>query len=245
VALVVNHHDRKAKSADWLLNVSGSHGLAGSADSVLLLTRERGRADGRLRGTGRDISDIERALTFEDGRWSLLPGPGESYTASDTRARILRLLDARPDLTPRSRTASRGCRTRTRSGRVAQALQGGGDPPNPRNELDAQAAHQKAVIERDALARLLLEADRQLVEEVRAHAATAMSDIAERDETATVQAQGALADLRSALLGRARARHAAGWIGAVVDAGQAPTVGAPVTLTIETALEPVERFIGS
>ena len=38
-SLVALHHDRKAASEDFVDSVSGTHGLAGAADTVILLSR--------------------------------------------------------------------------------------------------------------------------------------------------------------------------------------------------------------
>jgi len=75
VAVLVNHHDKKAKEKDWLSNVSGTRGVTGAADAVMLLSKERGRADGVLSITGRDVEEARHALTFDTGQWQLLDGP--------------------------------------------------------------------------------------------------------------------------------------------------------------------------
>lgn len=82
-AIVVVHHDRKADSGDWVETVSGSNGLTGSADAVVLLRRDRGAAEGLLQITGRDVPDGEFALTFEDGFWDLA---GDDLTTAGERA---------------------------------------------------------------------------------------------------------------------------------------------------------------
>jgi hypothetical protein len=72
VSLVVAHHDRKAGSDDFVDSVSGTHGLAGSADSILVLVRNRNETNGVLRVTGRDVTEAEYALRVVDGfRWQL------------------------------------------------------------------------------------------------------------------------------------------------------------------------------
>jgi hypothetical protein len=88
VTLLVNHHDRKAGAADFIDSVSGTHGLAGAADTIILLTRERLEATGLLKVTGRDVPEDEYALTFTDGSlWSL---DGGDLEEAARRARDLR-----------------------------------------------------------------------------------------------------------------------------------------------------------
>jgi predicted ATP-dependent serine protease len=70
--VLVNHHDRKAESADFVDSVSGTHGLAGAADTVMTLSRARHDKDGLVMVTGRDVAEGEYAVTFTDGgRWML------------------------------------------------------------------------------------------------------------------------------------------------------------------------------
>ena len=57
VCLLALHHDRKVSSVDFVQAVSGTFGLTGAADSILLLTRDRGSDAGLLQLTGRDLSD--------------------------------------------------------------------------------------------------------------------------------------------------------------------------------------------
>lgn len=57
VCLLALHHDRKVGASDFVQAVSGTFGITGAADSILLLTRDRGHADGLLQLTGRDIAD--------------------------------------------------------------------------------------------------------------------------------------------------------------------------------------------
>ena len=69
VAVVVVHHQRKAAADDALDTVSGSTGLTGSADAVLILERERHTNEGTLRITGRDVAERELAMKFDGGVW--------------------------------------------------------------------------------------------------------------------------------------------------------------------------------
>jgi hypothetical protein len=100
VCVLVNHHDRKAKAEDWLTTVSGTRGVTGAADAVMLLTKPRGTADGLLSITGRDVEEDRHALKFDKGQWAMLDGPVQAYTTPETRARILAVLTKTPDLRP-------------------------------------------------------------------------------------------------------------------------------------------------
>lgn len=93
-SLVVNHHDRKADADDFVDRVSGTHGLAGSADSTLVLTRRRNDKAGLLQVTGRDVLEGEYALTFAGGRWGL---DGKDLAEAAQRARTARLIDTLGD----------------------------------------------------------------------------------------------------------------------------------------------------
>jgi AAA domain len=103
VAVVLVHHVRKAAADDFLDAVSGTNGLAGAADSVLVLQRARGRADGLLRLTGRDVEEQEHALRWTPalGLWGLLPGPAVDHTVGETRAALLQYLRARGSARPK------------------------------------------------------------------------------------------------------------------------------------------------
>jgi hypothetical protein len=85
-ALLMNHHDRKAVTADFVESVSGTNGIAGGADTVLVLTRGRNEPGGLLQVTGRDVSEGEYALTFAAGTWTLDGGSLETAAkAAQTR----------------------------------------------------------------------------------------------------------------------------------------------------------------
>ena len=72
MTLLVNHHDRKANADDFVDAVSGTHGLAGAADTIIVLARDRQEAAGLVKVTGRDVAEGEYAVTFKDGAvWEL------------------------------------------------------------------------------------------------------------------------------------------------------------------------------
>ncbi len=82
-ALLVNHHDRKASSDDFVDAVSGTHGLAGAADTVIVLSRARHESDGLLKVTGRDVAEGEYVVELQRGSsWQLRGNLDEAATAA-------------------------------------------------------------------------------------------------------------------------------------------------------------------
>lgn len=71
LAVVVLHHDRKATADDFVDSVSGTHGLAGAADTIIVLARQRQADEAVLKVTGRDVPEAEYALTLTGGEWVL------------------------------------------------------------------------------------------------------------------------------------------------------------------------------
>lgn len=98
VALVVIHHTRKATADDPLDMVSGTAGLAGAADTTLVLRKEIGRSDANLYIRGRDVPEADHALTFgpESCSWCLL-GDAAIYRRSQERQAIIALLADSPE----------------------------------------------------------------------------------------------------------------------------------------------------
>jgi hypothetical protein len=127
VAVVLVHHVRKMASEDFLAEVSGTNGLAGAADAVLVLKRGRGQADGVLHVTGRDIDESEHAAAFEPetGLWKLLDGPAITHTLEPTRRAILAYLDANPDAAPKQITEALGLAYATVKQTVRRMLEDG------------------------------------------------------------------------------------------------------------------------
>jgi DNA-binding Lrp family transcriptional regulator len=129
VAILVVHHTRKADAEDFLDVISGTQGLAGAADCIVVLKRSRGTADGVLHVTGRDVEEAEYALTFspELGAWQMLDGPAADYSLGDTRQRILRYVREHAAATPKQvadalginyETAKKTCRRMSDDGQL-------------------------------------------------------------------------------------------------------------------------------
>jgi len=94
VGVVIVHHVRKmAADADPLDAVSGSTGLTGAMDTILVLNR--GAEGVTLYGRGRDVEEIESAVQFDKStcRWSML-GDADEVRRSDERRAIIDALRA-------------------------------------------------------------------------------------------------------------------------------------------------------
>ena len=91
LAIVLVHHDRKAEADDPFDTVSGSLGLTGAADTILILKRQTGGVT--LYARGRDIEERETALHFEKTtcRWSIL-GEASVVHRSAERSQVIAAL---------------------------------------------------------------------------------------------------------------------------------------------------------
>jgi RecA-family ATPase len=94
LAIVLVTHTRKMAAEDPLEAVSGTNGVTGAADAVLVLNRD---AKGTmLYGRGRDIEEIETAMRFDSGRWGIL-GNADEVRKSDERRKIVAALKESDD----------------------------------------------------------------------------------------------------------------------------------------------------
>ncbi len=86
VSLVVVHHTRKAVSEDFVDSSSGTNGLTGAADTVIVLQRRRLDESAVLSVTGRDVDEAEYGLDKAlGGSWQLVGGSLEAAAqAADT-----------------------------------------------------------------------------------------------------------------------------------------------------------------
>jgi hypothetical protein len=101
------HHDRKAAAEDFVESVSGTNGLAGAADTIIVISRPRTESQGLLKVTGRDVVEAEYAVTTKDGNWLLMGGSLEDAASvaatiratanlGDRSAEILRYVNKNP-----------------------------------------------------------------------------------------------------------------------------------------------------
>ena len=92
IAIIIVHHTRKTAADDYLESISGTNGLTGGSDAVMVL--EKGSEGGFvLKGRGRDVEEFETAVRFDkaDCKWHVI-GDAAEARVSDTRAAILAVL---------------------------------------------------------------------------------------------------------------------------------------------------------
>lgn len=106
-AIIVVHHTKKTPTADFVEAVSGTNGLSGSADTVMVIRRPRASSNGVLSVTSRDAREGEYQVRFEEGRWSLdgatlaeaeaaLDNARATDRLADTQAGVLAIVQGRP-----------------------------------------------------------------------------------------------------------------------------------------------------
>lgn len=110
-ALLAVHHTRKMNAEDFVSTISGTNGITGAADFVLVLNRKRQSDEGTLSVTGRDIYEAEYAMCVNNGIWRI-DGPDLSTAADralikheqdqlgDRALEVLRVVNGRVHTTP-------------------------------------------------------------------------------------------------------------------------------------------------
>ena len=116
-ALLAVHHTRKMGAEDWLDTVSGTQGITGSADYILVLQRKRKSDEGVLAVTGRDVAENEYAVKTDNGIWSLdgmdiLDAAATVTTRAERQARLgdrshdaVKFVNSRTSTTPKDLAA--------------------------------------------------------------------------------------------------------------------------------------------
>ncbi|MHA7617409.1 AAA family ATPase [Cellulosimicrobium cellulans] len=136
-AVIIVHHDRKASSEDFVDAVSGTHGLAGAADFIVVLDRKRNETAALLKVTGRDVPEHEYAVDVNKGRWTLRDGDlaDAAEAAREVRATagvgarsrevIAHVLAADDAVTPTDVAAAVGVDAKTAGTYLARAVERG------------------------------------------------------------------------------------------------------------------------
>jgi RecA-family ATPase len=111
IAIVLVHHLRKADSDDAYDTVSGTLGLTGAPDSILVLKRDSSGCM-VLHGRGRDLIEIEKAMTFDaDTCLWRIAGDAAAVRRSHERNAVLdALTDAKEPIGPNDIATATGMR---------------------------------------------------------------------------------------------------------------------------------------
>jgi len=90
VSFIVVHHTNKRTGGDPLNLVSGSTGLTGAVDNVLIMQKERGSKDAQLTVIPREEEEAELALSFDPhiNTWTLR-GTAAEIAKTDERQAVL------------------------------------------------------------------------------------------------------------------------------------------------------------
>jgi hypothetical protein len=94
-SLIIVHHTRKAGGDDFLDAVSGTQGIAGAADTVCVLKRDRQDQTAMLKVTSRDAREGEYGMTLaNNGAWTII---GRSLADAAASAKLSRTTDGLGD----------------------------------------------------------------------------------------------------------------------------------------------------
>jgi len=96
ISLVAVTHTRQMAATDFVEAVSGTSGLTGAADTIVVLDRARGQDDAMLKVTGRDVDEREFAMRMVGGAWQLLDRAPVDPSLSDRTVAVLDLVAGRP-----------------------------------------------------------------------------------------------------------------------------------------------------
>jgi AAA domain/Penicillinase repressor len=88
-AVVVLHHTRKAEAEDPIDTISGTLGIAGCADTILVLSQSS------IYVRGRDVEEAEKAVVFDKAhcRWKVLGDAAEVKRTEATKAILAAMSD--------------------------------------------------------------------------------------------------------------------------------------------------------
>ena len=97
VPIVLVHHLNKVGHDDPLMAVSGTAGLTGSADTIIVLKRNPGEAFGTLYVRGRDVIETDLGVQFDNdtGKWMHV-GAANDFRKSEQRRAILQAVASAP-----------------------------------------------------------------------------------------------------------------------------------------------------
>ena len=100
VPILIIHHLKKAKEEDdWLNEFSGSQGIAGSADTLFALKRQRTDNHAVLHRTGRDVEEKNFSMRLDRFGW-VLEGDTQLFTMPEWKRQIMDYLKEHESVSP-------------------------------------------------------------------------------------------------------------------------------------------------
>jgi len=90
--LLIHHTNKTFRATDWQATISGTEGLAGTADTTMVPRRRRNQKTAQLCATGRDIEENEIHLRINEKTRM-----AEAAVPVDTETNADRLLEALPE----------------------------------------------------------------------------------------------------------------------------------------------------
>jgi RecA-family ATPase len=106
ICLLILHHTNKGDSRSPIARASGSHGITGAVDSVLMLSKDEGRSTAELSARPRDGESSEICLErLETGGWSVAYrevveclGTQHEQSLNKERLEVKQCIEAEPKL---------------------------------------------------------------------------------------------------------------------------------------------------
>jgi hypothetical protein len=90
IAIIVIHHQRKAEADDLFDTVSGTLGLTGVVDTIMII--DKTGTGTILAAKGRDIEEINQAVEFDNGAWRII-GNADFVRVSGERKQVLEVME--------------------------------------------------------------------------------------------------------------------------------------------------------
>ena len=124
VPFLILHHLKKGMEGDWLSEISGSQGIAGAADTIFSLKRERNSAIATLHRTGRDVEERDFIMKLDGYGWTL-QDDAEAFTMPEWKRQILDFLKNNTSVTPIQLSDAYGLNIKTAQGNLQRLLKEG------------------------------------------------------------------------------------------------------------------------
>ena len=91
--LLIHHTNKNVKAQDWQSWISGTEGLAATADTTLVLTRRRNESAAKLSFTGRDIEEgFMHMVVDETTRMAKPTDPPQNKNMCENADRLLAVM---------------------------------------------------------------------------------------------------------------------------------------------------------